>query len=390
MKQTSLRQVAVIGVGMSVFGKQPERTHVDLGTEACRAAIKDANISPKDIEVCYCANLYFDAGFLAKACLGQEIASKVGVVNREIINVENACAGGSTAVRRTFLDIAMGMYDIGLAFGVDSMTRAIKKGTLISSEDIDGELGMSMPAYAALNMRRHMAEYGSTIEQFAKVSVKNSHNGSLNPYSQFHKEFTLEEVLNSRMVCDPLTLYMICPYTDGAAAVVLCAASKVPQYTSHPVWLVGSALKSGDYLLFQKDISVSKMGEQAAKEAYEMAGIGPEDVDLVEVHDAFAPTEIRNIEDLGLCPRGEGGRLIEEGAADIGGRIPISPSGGLLSQGHPLSASGVRQVCEITWHLRGEAGKRQVHGAKVGLAHMEGGVVAGLQGGACGINILKR
>lgn len=235
-----------------------------------------------------------------------------------------------------------------------------------------------------------MAEYGSTVEQFAKVSVKNSHNGCLNPYSQFHKELSLEDVLNSRMVCDPLTLYMICPYTDGAAAAVLCAADKVAQHTLHPVWLAGSGLKSGDYSLFQKDISISTMGEQAAAEAYEMAGIGPEDLDLVELHDAFAATEIPNTEDLGLCPRGEGGRLVEEGATALGGRIPVNPSGGLLAQGHPLSASGVRQICEITWHLRGQAGKRQVERAKVGLAHMEGGVVAGIQGGACGINILKR
>jgi len=390
MKPMALRPVAVIGVGMSVFGKQPEKTLVDLGTEACRAAIKDAGISPKDIEVCYSANLYFDAGVPHSACLGQEISSKVGVVNREMINVENACAGGSTAVRMTFLDIAMGKYDIGLAFGVDSMTRSLKKGTLISHEDLDSELGMSTPTYAALIMRRHMEEYGSTIEQFAQVSVKNHHNGCFNPYSQYQQELTIEEVLNSRMVCDPLTLYMICPVTDGAAAVVLCAANKVAQYTSHPVWLVGSGLISGDYSLFQKNICISAMGEKAAAEAYEMAGIGPEDLNLVELHDAFAGTEIPNIEDLGLCPRGEGGRFVEEGAAALGGKIPVNPSGGLLSQGHPLSASGVRQVCEITWHLRGQAGKRQVQGAKVGLAHMEGGVVAGIQGGACGINILKR
>jgi benzoylsuccinyl-CoA thiolase BbsB subunit len=390
MKPVALRPVVVIGVGMSMFGRQPERTLVDLGIEACQRAIKDAGVSPKDIEVCYCAKLYYDAGFTQTACLGQEIASKVGVVKREIINVENACAGGSTAVRRTFLDIAIGMYDIGLAFGVESMTRSLKKGTLISHEDLNSDLGMSMPAYAALIMRRHMEEYGSTVKQFAQVSVKNHHNGCLNPYSQYQKELTIEEVLNSRMICDPLTLYMICPVTDGAAAIVLCAGNKVREYTSRPVWLVGSALVSGDYSLFQKDICTSTMGEQAAADAYEMAGIGPEDLDLVELHDAFAATEIPNMEDLGLCPRGEGGRLVEEGATALGGTIPVNPSGGLLSQGHPLSASGVRQICEITWHLRGEAGKRQVEGARVGLAHMEGGVVTGIQGGACGINILKR
>ena len=195
MRQIAMRPVAVIGVGMSLFGKQPERTLVDLGTEACRVAIKDAGISPKDIEVCYCANLYYDAGFIHTACLGQEIASKVGVVNREIINVENACAGGSTAVRRTWFDIGIGMYDIGLAFGVDSMTRALKKGTLISHEDLNSELGMSTVAYAALIMRRHMEEYGSTVEQFARVSVKNHHNGCLNPFSQYQKELTQRRCL---------------------------------------------------------------------------------------------------------------------------------------------------------------------------------------------------
>jgi benzoylsuccinyl-CoA thiolase BbsB subunit len=213
MKQTALREVAVIGVGMSVFGKQPERTFIELATEACRAAIKDAGVNPKNVEGAYCANLQSDFGTQHAVCLGQEVASKVGVVNGEIINVENACAGGSTAIRRTFLDIAMGMYDIGMAFGVDSMTRAMKKGTLLSTEDIEGQLGNSMPAYGAMQMRRHMELYGTTLENFAQVSVKNHHNGCLNPYSQYHEEMTVEQVLNSRVVCDPLTLYMICPFS---------------------------------------------------------------------------------------------------------------------------------------------------------------------------------
>jgi benzoylsuccinyl-CoA thiolase BbsB subunit len=380
-----VRKVAVIGVGMSIFGKLSERSIIDLGAEAGLAALKDAGIHPKKIEVVYCANLFHPS-----PCVAQEIGSKIGVVNREMINVENACAGGSTAVRETWWAIASGMYDIGLALGVDSMTTSIAKGTLLAAEDLDGELGISMPSYAALIMRRHMAEYGSTIEHFAQISVKNHLNGCLNPYSQYKKEFTLEDVLNSRMVTDPLTLFQICPYTDGAAAVVMCAADKVAQYTSKPVWMTASALKSGIYNVFQSDLVCSDASEQCAAEAYEMAGCGPEDIDLVELHDAFTANELTNSEDLGLCPRGEGGRLVDEGATEIGGRIPINPSGGLLSQGHPLSASGVRQVCEITWHLRGEAGQRQVQGAKLGLAHMEGGVVAGIQVGVCGINILKR
>jgi len=384
MRQIAMRRVAAIGVGMSKFGKQPEKGLVELGAEACRDAIKDAGIIPKDIEVVYCANAFGETG-----CLGQEIGSKIGVANREMVRVENACAGGSTAVREILFAIGTGRYDVGLAVGVDSMTTCVPRGPMVS-KDIEGELGLSMPGFAALIMRRYMGKYGATIEQFAQVSVKNHHNGTLNPYAMYQKEFTLEEVLNSRMICDPLTLYMICPVTDGAAAAVFCAEDKVRQYTSTPVWLVGSGLRSGDYTLFRKEMDVSTMGEQAAAEAYEMAGLGPEDVDLVELHDAFAATEIPNIEDLGICPRGEGGHLMEEGVFDLGGKFPVNPSGGLLAQGHPLSASGVRQVCEITWHLRGQAGKRQVDGAKVGLAHMEGGVVTGLQGGACGINILMR
>jgi benzoylsuccinyl-CoA thiolase BbsB subunit len=247
MKQPVLRQVAVIGAGMSIFGKQTERTFIDLATEACRAAIKDAGVNPKEIEGTYCANLQSDYGKQHAVCLAQEVASKVGVVNGEMMTIENACAGGSTAVRRMFLDIAMGMYDIGMAFGVDSMTRALKKGTLLSTEDIDGLLGNSMPAYGAMQMRRHMELYGTTLEQFAQVSVKNHHNGCLNPYSQYHEEMTVEQVLNSRIICDPLTILEVCPYTDGAAAIILCAANKVRRYTSHPVWVVGSGLMSGTY-----------------------------------------------------------------------------------------------------------------------------------------------
>jgi benzoylsuccinyl-CoA thiolase BbsB subunit len=384
MRKIPMRRVAVVGVGMSKFGKQPDKTLVDLGTEACLAAIKDSGVVPRDVEVLYCSNAFGDTG-----CLGQEIGSKVGVVNREMARVENACAGGSTAVREVFYAIGTGRYDVGLAVGVDSMTTCVPKGP-ITPKDIEGDLGLYMPGYAALQMQRYIYKYGATIEQFAQVSVKNHRNGSLNPFAMYQKEFTLEEVLNSRMISEPLTQYMVSPVSDGAAAAILCAEDKVQQYTGKPVWLVGSALKSGNYTLFAKDMDISEMGEQAAAEAYEMAGIGPEDIDVVELHDAFAANEIPNIEDLGICKRGEAAHLLQEGYFNLEGKVPVSPSGGLLAQGHPLSASGVRQVCELTWHLRDQAGKRQVKGAKVGLAHMEGGVVTGLQGGACGINILMR
>jgi benzoylsuccinyl-CoA thiolase BbsB subunit len=384
MRKIPLRRVAVIGVGMSKFGKQSEKGLVELGTEACLAAIKDCGIVPRDIDGVYSANAFGDTG-----CLGQQIAMQVGIVSREMARVENACAGGTTAVREVFYAIGTGRWDIGLAVGVDSMTTCMPKGP-ITAKDIDGDLGLSMPAYGAMQMQRYMHKYGATVEQFAQVSVKNHINGSLNPFAMYQKVFTLEEVLNSRMVAEPLTQYMVSPVSDGAAAAILCAEDKVNQYTTKPVWLVGSSLISGDYTLFAKDMDISTMGEQASAEAYEMAGIGPEDIDVVELHDAFAANEIPNIEDLGICRRGEGARLLQEGHFDLNGKVPVNPSGGLLSQGHPLSASGVRQIAELTWHLRDQAGQRQVKGAKVGLAHMEGGVVSGLQGGACGINIVMR
>jgi len=208
--------------------------------------------------------------------------------------------------------------------------------------------------------------------------------------AQYQREFTVEEVLNSRMISDPITLLQCCPQTDGAAAVVLCSMDVARKHTTNPVKIIGSALKSGDYAYKQKEIWISPLGAETVKMAYEMAGVGPKDIDLVELHDAFAPEEILRYEDLGLCQHGEGVELLRSGATELGGRIPVNPSGGLLSLGHPLSASGVRVVAEIALHLRGHAGKRQVEGARVGLAHMLGGSVAGLEAGACGIHILAR
>ena len=235
-----------------------------------------------------------------------------------------------------------------------------------------------------------MDEYGATLEDFAQVSVKNHHHGCLNPQAQYKKEFTVEEVLNSRMICEPITLLQCCPNTDGAAAVILCSMNVARRYAANPVKIAGSALLSGDYTHRQRDMTLSPLGVKTVQMAYEMAGIGPEDLDVVELHDAFAPEEILRYEDLGLCKRGEGVSLLRSGATEVGGKTPVNPSGGLLALGHPLSASGVRVVAEIALHLRGQAGARQTPNAKVGLAHMLGGAVAGLEAGACGIHILTR
>ncbi len=381
-----MRQVAVIGVGQSIFGKSPQRSAVDLGREAVLAAIKDAGVSPKDIQVAYASRLY-DAGTMAQAIL-----KEVGISNLEMVNVENACAGGATAFRGVWKDIATGLYDIGIAIGVESMTTSPIARKLIPppKDDLDGQLGLTMPGIFAILARRQMHEYGATLEDFALISVKNHRHGCLNPFAQYRKEFTVEEILNSRMICDPITLLQCCPNTDGAAAAILCSLKIAKRYTTKPIKVIGSALLSGDYTYSHKDITVSPLGSKTAKMAYEMAGVGPEDIDVVELHDAFANEEMLRYEELGLCKPGEGVRLVREKATWVGGRIPVNPSGGLLALGHPLSASGVRNIAEIVWHLRGQAGDRQTPNAKIGLAHMLGGSVAGLEAGACSVHILAR
>jgi benzoylsuccinyl-CoA thiolase BbsB subunit len=380
-----MRDVAVIGVGQSTFGKFPQKTATELGREAVLATIKDAGVKPRDIQVAYTARLY-DCWVT-----GQCILSDVGIHGIEMINVENACAGGATAFRGVWKEIADGRYDIGIAIGVESMTTSPIAGKLISptKEDLEGQLGLTMPAAIAMVAQRQM-EQGSTKEDFAMVSVKNHHHGCLNPFAQYKKEFTVEQVLNSLMICDPVTMYMCCPTTDGAAAAILCSMDVARRYTTKPIRVIGSALLSGSYKYMMKDITASPLNKATINMAYEMAGVGPEDIDVIELHDAFAPEEVLHYETFGLCKPGEGTRLLKEKATWVGGRIPVNPSGGLLALGHPLSASGVRNICEIVLHLRGQAGERQTPNAKVGLAQMLGGAVVSLEAGACGVHILAR
>ncbi len=379
-----MREVAVIGVGSTVFGKLPERLVKDMGSEAVTAAIEDAGIGPEEINTAYTATSF------GGNVVGERVLATAGITGIEVVNVENACAGGATAFRGAWLAVASGLHDIALAVGVESMTTTIA-GNLITPEqdDLSGDLGNNAPAHFALSMRRHMERYGTTLEQFARVSVKNHHNGCLNPYSQYQKELTIEEILNSRMIVDPITLLQCCPNSDGAAAVILCPLDIADKYTNKPVTLIASVLQMGEPEYRWQDLALSDMTTRAANRAYEMAGVGPEDIDVCELHDAFCYCEIAHYEELGFCPVGEGGRFIEEGSTEIGGKIAVNPGGGLLSRGHPVAATGVEQIAEIVWQLRGDAGKRQVPDAKVGLAHTIGGEVAGLESGTVAIHILK-
>jgi len=384
-KLFKMRDVAIVGVGSTIFGKLPEMLTYQLGAEAARAAVKDAGINPRDIQYAYCANLY--GGMV----IGQAVMGEIGVTYIELTNLENACACGATALSKGWWDIASGRYDLGIIVGVESMTTSPIAGKLIppAKGDITGELGMNMVARFALSQRRYMDMFDVSLEQIARVSVKNHRHGCLNPYSQYRKELTVEEILNSRPICEPITLLQCCPATDGAAAVILASGDLARRYTRRPIFIAASVLKSGDYAFRWEDITFSDMTYKCASSAYEMAGLGPGDIDVCELHDAFAMNELQHYVELGFCKRGEEVRLLEDGVTELGGKLPVNPSGGLLSKGHPVSASGVAQIAELVWQLRGQGNERQVAGAKVGLAHVIGGEVTGLESGAVGVNILK-
>ena len=376
-----MRDVYVLGVGMIKFGRYPDKDIPQLGGEAALLALKDAGMSIKDIEMLVCGNL-----FQANAMNGQRILQQIGQTGIPVINVSNACATGSTAVREAYIGVASGMYDVTMAVGVEQMGKMglLGGGARSGGESVEGVLGSGlMPAVFGQAGVEHMRKYGTTAEQFAKISVKNHKHSVHNPLSQYQVEVKLADVLNARMVAYPNTLYMCCPTGDGAAAAILVSADKMKQYTNKPVKVAASVLTSDPYT--ERDLTmpdVNTLTRNAAKQAYEKAGLGAKDLDLVELHDCFATAELLHYENLGLCGEGEGGRMIDEGRVALGGDSPVNVSGGLLSKGHPLGATGVANIYELVTQLRGRAGARQVEGAKVGLAH-----VIGL-GSACTIHIL--
>ncbi len=381
-----MRDVAVVGVDMVKFGRYADKDVVRLASEAAVGAMRDAGITIKDVQVVVCGNLY-----QANGMVGQRIMKEIGATGAPVINVANACATGSTAFREAYLAVASGAYDIALAIGCEQMGKMGLLGGGGGGDpayNTEGVMGTNlMPGVFAMTGVEHMRKYGTTIEQFAKVAVKNHKHSTLNPYAQYQVETPLEMVLSARMIAWPNTLYMCCPTGDGAAAAVLMSAEKARQYTTKPVWVAASVLTSDPWTERNPNMwDVNTLTRMAAKQAYEMAGIGPEDLSMVELHDCFATAELVHYENLMLVPEGEGGRWIDEGGPyhpNLGGKLPVNVSGGLLSKGHPLGATGVANIVEIVWHLRGQAGERQVPNAKTGLAH-----VIGL-GSACTIHILK-
>jgi benzoylsuccinyl-CoA thiolase BbsB subunit len=285
--------------------------------------------------------------------------------------------GGATAFREAWVAVAAGLYDYVLVFGVEQLTK-LGGGTLpLDQDDIEVSNGMVMPALYAMRAQRYLHDYGATERDLAEVAVKARRHGALNPDAQFRTETTVEEVLASRRIADPLTLLQCCPTGDGAAAVVICPTERASAHSDRPVKVLGSHLASGKYIPGFRDMTTPEITSRCSSELYEETGIGPEDIDVLECHDAFTIAELLYYEALGLCPRGEAVRLLRDGTTSLGGRVPVNPSGGLLSKGHPVGASGAAQIVEIVRQLQGRCGSRQVEGAKVGLTHVTGGGTSG-------------
>jgi len=388
-----MRKVVIIGVGAHVCGKMLDKSLRDLGRVAIWDAISDATIDAKEIQVAYVSNSI--AGLITgqEGSRGQTVLRASGLGGIPVINVENACAGGSTAFRGAYLEVASGACDIALALGVEKMfcddTPRVVRAIASTSEIELSKMGVQFTALYAMHTRNYMQEYGLTPEHFAKVVVKNSYNGSLNPYAQHRTPLTIDQVLNSRMISDPLTLYMCASISDGAAAAILCAEDIARQYTAKPLVEVSACKLASGVFRGRSDTTIPTLSEIVAQSAYKEAGISPEDVDLAEVHDAMAPAELMEYEELGLCKKGEAARMIDEGRTKIDGDIPVNPSGGLTARGHPIGATGLYQVAECVWQLRGEAGKRQVHNPRVALVQNRGGFVEG-DDAAAAVIILRR
>src|SRR6266542_5790437 len=396
-----MNEVWIRGAAMTRFGKHLERSARDLVEEAVAGALADAEIEPTDVQAAYVGNAVSGLMSGQESIRGQVVLRRTGLMGVPIVNVENACASSSTALHLGWQAVASGMYDCVAIVGFEKLYDADKAKSfrafnasmdlaeLQSRFGSDAGQGRSvfMDLYASFSAEggEGTAELSSIDpEALALVSVKNHHHGALNPFSQYREEVTVEQVLSARSVAGPLTLLMCSPLSDGAACLVL-TANGYARARSGGVRVAASVLTSGR----ADDLSKRSAVERAVERAYAQAGAGREDLDVVELHDATAVAELHLYEEIGLCPPGEAGRLVRDRVTWLGGELPVNPSGGLLSRGHPIGATGAAQVVELAWQLQGSCGDRQVPGAKLALAQNAGGWI-GTDAAACAVHVLQR
>ncbi len=411
-----MSNVYIIGLGMIRFNKYPDRGVRDMAHEAAHLALSDAGLESKDLEAAFFSNTFWGMFSNQHSIKGQVVLRSMGIDTIPVTNVENACAGASTALHLAYTGIKAGMYDVALALGSEKITDKDKAKSLaayaaamdvenfeahmemmtgyakkftqgLGIEDTAPGAGRSifMDAYATF-ARWHMSKFGSTQKQLAVIAAKNHFHGSLNPMAQYQMNMTAEEVLADQPITYPLTRSMCAPVGDGAAAAIICSDKYLKKLTgARPVKIRASILGSGS----DRDFDGIDIGERLVKQAYEKAGLGPQDISLAELHDATAYGELHQVEAMGFCPVGEGGIWAESGATTLGGKQPVNTSGGLETRGHPIGASGLAQIYELGLQLRGEAGKRQVEEAKMGLAENGGGNI-GIEEASMCIHILEK
>lgn len=391
-----MREVAIAGIGMTRFARQPELSLRELSALAVDEAVKGSNLETEALEGAFVANALGGAITFQEMVAGQVVLRNSGISQIPVVNVENACASASTALHLAWQTVASGAADIVLAVGVERMSHPDKAYALAAigrAADVEAVFGPEGPQpgkqsyfmemYAGL-ARDQIATGRVEKEDFARVAVKNRRHGSLNPLAQFGEPMTLEEVMEAREIVEPLTLPMCSPVSDGAAAVVVATPDVVKDLGLAPVHIRASVLTSGT----PSSVDAPSSTERAAEKAYGLAGIGPDRVDLIELHDAAAAAEVSIYESLGIAKKGEGAEILRAGVTELGGDLPVNVSGGLLSKGHPIGATGLAQIVEITRHLRGEAGERQVEGARWGLTQNGGGWIDG-DNAAVAVHILE-
>jgi acetyl-CoA C-acetyltransferase len=378
-----LRQVAVVGVGMTKFGVS-QKSELEMFSEAAMDAINESNLKPKDIQALFLGNAVGDLTE-GQTIIASHAAAEIGLQGIPATRFEGACASGTMAARDAFVWVASGYYDIVLVAGTERQTvtgtpfatRIMNTG---AHSFYESATGITFPGMFAMMAHMYSKKYdiplGKLKEQMAMVAIKNHKMGALNPKAQFQKEITMEDVFNSMMVASPLQLYDCCPISDGAAAAIIASADMAKKLTDKPVYIVGVGQGCAGGLSTQRDYTRLIARESSAKQAYDMAGLTPQDIDICELHDCFTIAEIVATEGLGFFDFGDGGAAVERGDTQMGGKVVINPSGGLKAKGHPVGATGIAQIYEIANQLRGNCGPRQVEGAEIGMTDTMGGPFA--------------
>ncbi|MBI9085286.1 MAG: thiolase family protein [Desulfobacterales bacterium] len=411
-----MSNVYIIGLGMIRFAKYPDRNVRDMAHEVTNLALMDAGMDKKSLQAAFFSNTFWGMFANQHSIRGQVVMRSMGIDGIPVTNVENACAGASTALHLAYTGIRAGMYDVALAVGSEKITDPDKMksltayATCMDVENFESHINMMMElnktfkveippdqappgegrsifmdAYA-MGAKWHMDRFGSTQRQLAAICAKNHWHGSLNPMAQYQQDMTVEEVLADKAIAYPLTRAMCAPVGDGAAAAIVCSEAYLKKLSgARPIRILASVLGSGT----DRDLDGEDIGERLSKQAYEMAGVGPRDISIAELHDATSYGELHQTEAMGFCPMGEGGPWAESGATKLGGKQPVNTSGGLECRGHPIGASGLAQIYEIGLQFRGEAGKRQVENVTTGLAENGGGNI-GVEEAAMCIHILGK